>query len=386
MDQETALELVKKGATLLLLDVPPFTLFGIDTQGIKMIPPGPHFIYYSPANRDGNEFSPIIGFFIFTSPSEVVVFKWHPQEEHLHFGEWKQISNYITKDTVDRLEPLDGEITIAYETNLIDTVHRTSAEKKLAEQLRNSKFSKPSNESPMRGCYYTSIPAVVKYKGKSREELTALNLDKQMFVTLWFLNIHFYDFSYCNSLNSYFIAISDTVTGNYSDERIWGVEDLLLGELQFAFIAFLMGQSLQAFYQWKSLVSLIFSCTEAPFQTRTHLFSKFIRVIYYQLKHGFQKNNGSKGDGDLGVSLSLDDAWASKDSFLSHHCKDFFSLVEQAPVVNGDLLSWTRKLRELLERELGWDLQGDPEGDVGDEYSPVVVLPDELGPGEPSLI
>lgn len=32
MDQETALELVKKGATLLLLDVPQFTLFGIDTQ------------------------------------------------------------------------------------------------------------------------------------------------------------------------------------------------------------------------------------------------------------------------------------------------------------------------------------------------------------------
>lgn len=32
MDPDTALELVKKGATLLLLDVPPFTLLGIDTQ------------------------------------------------------------------------------------------------------------------------------------------------------------------------------------------------------------------------------------------------------------------------------------------------------------------------------------------------------------------
>lgn len=32
MDAETALELVKKGATLLLLDVPQNTLFGIDTQ------------------------------------------------------------------------------------------------------------------------------------------------------------------------------------------------------------------------------------------------------------------------------------------------------------------------------------------------------------------
>lgn len=89
MDADTALELVKKGATVLALDVPPNTLFGIDTQvliyfvcvfcifsfllfselylqscvflqifmagpnfkGIKMIPPGIHFIYYSSSNR-----------------------------------------------------------------------------------------------------------------------------------------------------------------------------------------------------------------------------------------------------------------------------------------------------------------------------------------------
>jgi len=68
-----------------------------------------------------------------------------------------------------------------------------------------------------------------------------------------------------------------------------GSEDLLLGELQFAFIALMvrlrkygffinllvllnllwhfammqMGQSLEAFLQWKSLVSLLFGCTEA---------------------------------------------------------------------------------------------------------------------------
>lgn len=35
MDAETALELVKKGATLLVLDVPQNTLFGIDTQVLK---------------------------------------------------------------------------------------------------------------------------------------------------------------------------------------------------------------------------------------------------------------------------------------------------------------------------------------------------------------
>ena len=77
-------------------------------------------------------------------------------------------------------EPLNREISIIYEANLIDTVHGTSAERKLAEQLRNSRFSEPSIESPMRGCYYVSIPALVKHKVATQEELTALNLDKVM--------------------------------------------------------------------------------------------------------------------------------------------------------------------------------------------------------------
>jgi A1 cistron-splicing factor AAR2 len=98
MDPEAATELVRKGATLLLLDVPQRTLFGIDTQvggirpptipsrselfglvrasnnvtgfhlclllvllqmfsvgpkfkGMKMVPPGPHFVYYCSPNR-----------------------------------------------------------------------------------------------------------------------------------------------------------------------------------------------------------------------------------------------------------------------------------------------------------------------------------------------
>nr|POE99563.1 protein aar2 like [Quercus suber] len=79
MDPDTALELVNQGVTLLLLDVPQYTLLGIDTQmfsvgpafkGIKMIPPASHFLYYSSSTRDGKDFSPIIGFFIHAAPSE----------------------------------------------------------------------------------------------------------------------------------------------------------------------------------------------------------------------------------------------------------------------------------------------------------------------------
>ncbi|XP_052197837.1 uncharacterized protein LOC127804839 [Diospyros lotus] len=387
MDPEAALGLVKQGVTLLLLDVPQYTLLGIDTQmfsvgpafkGIKMIPPGPHFIYYSSSSR-GNEFSPIVGFFIDANPSEVIVHRWDQQEERLvkvsedeeerysqavkslefdrqlgpytlsQYGDWMRLSNYITKSIIERLEPIGGEITVACESEVVGSIPKTSTEKALADQLRSSKFSKSVEKPQRRGCYYTSIPRVIKNKGISGQELTSLNLDKTKLLES--------------------ILMKD-----------YGLsEDLILGELQFAFVAFLMGQSLQAFLQWKSLASLFLGCTEAPLHTRSQLFTKFIKVIYYQLKYGFQKEQKDTGCAGKGVSALLDESWLSADSFLYHLCKDFFSLVLEAPVVDGDLLTWTRKLKELLEDTLGWNFEQQSLEDAmyceeDDEFAPVVEI------------
>ncbi|XVF81878.1 hypothetical protein PTKIN_Ptkin15bG0191100 [Pterospermum kingtungense] len=393
MDAEKALELVKSGATLLLLDVPQYTLIGIDTQvfsagpafkGIKMIPPGVHFVFYSSSTRDGKEFSPIIGFFIDAGHSQVVVHMWDKQEERLlkvseeeeerysqavrnlefdkHLGpydlnqyaDWKRLSNYITKSTIERLEPIGGEITVTYESGMKST-HKSAMERALDEHLMNSKFSTPAEKPPKRGCYYTPIPRVIKRKGIESEQLTSLNLDKAK-------------------------LLETLLAKDYG-----GSEDSLLGELQFAFVAFLMGQSLEAFMQWKSLVSLLFGCIEAPFRTRSHLFTKFIKVIYYQLKYGLQKD---RSDAEAGAS-ALDDSWFSSDSFLHHLCKDFFSLVQDASVVDGDLLSWTRKLKELIENSLGWEFQQKSAVDgiyfeENDEYAPVVEMLDEPSGSEPT--
>ena len=55
MDQESALKLFKEGAIFIFLDFPVGSEFGIDLQswntgekfrGVKMIPPGMHYIYY----------------------------------------------------------------------------------------------------------------------------------------------------------------------------------------------------------------------------------------------------------------------------------------------------------------------------------------------------
>jgi len=150
------------------------------------------------------------------------------------YGDWKQLSSYLSQSAIERLEPIGGEITIALESSWMDKAPQSDMERRLMEQLRESKFTKNAPvQAERRGCYYTSIPASVKHKNVSGVDLTALNLDKSS-------------------------LLESVLAKNYQ-----GQEDLLLGELQFAFIAFMMGQSLEAFMQWKALVSLLLSCSEA---------------------------------------------------------------------------------------------------------------------------
>ncbi|CAN4079909.1 unnamed protein product [Withania somnifera] len=339
MEAEAALELVKQGATLLLLDVPQNTLIGIDIQifgsgpnlkSVKMIPPGARFIYYSSSNREGNDFSPIVVFFVDASPSEVIVKKWDPKDERLVilseeeeggyaqavkklefdrqlgpyaldlYGDWKRLSNFIRKSTVGSIEPIGGKITIISESEMVENVPTTAMEKVLAEQLKSREYSKPDKKSPSKGCYYTSIPRVMKLKGASGQDLTHVNLDKTHILEI-------------------------ILTKQYG-----GSEDSLLGELQFAFVAFLMGQSLE------------------PLHTRTQLFTKFIKAIYYPLKIGFQKDSKDTGRAEKGATTSLDESL---------------------------------KPRELLEQTLGWNFQQNSAVDgvylEEDEFAPVVEILDD---------
>lgn len=77
--------------------------------------------------------------------------------------------------------PVGGEISILYESELLYTNPKTTMEKCLLEQLKHDGKFHSSVEKSCKRCYYTSIPPVLKRKGISGEELTAINLDKVLF-------------------------------------------------------------------------------------------------------------------------------------------------------------------------------------------------------------
>ncbi|VFQ75399.1 unnamed protein product [Cuscuta campestris] len=160
------------------------------------------------------------------------------------YVDWSHLSNYITESVIEHIEPIGGEITVPSEPESISNIPRTPMEKALAEQLKSSKYAIPVEKSERKGCYFTPIPRLIKHKGLSGHELTNMNLDKTQ--------------------------VLETILAKEYD----GNEDSLLGELQFSFIAFLMGQSLEAYLQWKLITSLLLGCIEAPLNTRSRLFTK----------------------------------------------------------------------------------------------------------------
>lgn len=124
MDNDTLKRLFKAGAVLLVLDAPQNQLeFGIDVncwntgpkfKGIKIIPPGAHFVYYSlhasknkptePQDESGTmevtEGGPTggdvrIGFWHVFESGEVVVMKWNAYNEEMELEtDQEQIARY----------------------------------------------------------------------------------------------------------------------------------------------------------------------------------------------------------------------------------------------------------------------------------------------------
>jgi hypothetical protein len=269
----------------------------------------------------------------------------HSRVESVDVGGSKNMQSTAESMDVDddgksmhsKAESTDADLTRKPESmDVVDSLENAS---KLSREMHSDVGKEPSGR-----CFYTKLPHLVKRSGLGASQLTMLNVDK-------------------SSELERLLA-----------EQYHGSEDLLLGELEFSFIAFLMGQSLESFSQWKSIVCLMLSCDEAPLSRRTRLFVKFLGIVCAQLMVGLKPSP----DADAEIAI-LDSTWFSDDNFLKVAFKEFYRLIAETRPIDGDLLKHTRHLKSILEKFLGWTfglVEGEDDDD--DEYAPVVVAESDL--------
>lgn len=270
IDNNRAIDLYEhriKTGVLLLLNCPELMIFGIDTfswkigskfMGIKCIPDGTHYIYYSLQDEDHAIKQ---SFFIYIS-NEVKVYirKWDnevqdflilKEEEEKNFilgvnnlefdsylgpypqeklGDWYDLSKFISTNLLEKLEPLTKKY------------------------ITSSKEYEDSSQSVKSNIYYTTMPNKKFIHKSDANELTKNNIDKSL-------------------------VVKELLLKEYNSNT-----DLLLGEFQYAFITFFLGEVYESFEQWKSIFILIFSCQELVVQEET-LYSKLVEVVYHQMRH-----------------------------------------------------------------------------------------------------
>ncbi|CEM34092.1 unnamed protein product [Vitrella brassicaformis CCMP3155] len=321
-------EAAASSCTILLLDAPKDIDVGIDYHfwkigprfmGIKLIPPGAHYIYWSPPGEEGDT---RLGYFLYLKPAQVVVRRWNAEAEvfdvvsedeetrygdgvsNLHFeqnlgpyplelaSDWSELSSHITQTIIDKVEPVGHRIASRgkeYDAEDKRRMERATGQESVslpapppakrrgvsssAESAPPAVAQEPSEppqpaaedaptesfDSSFRGrvssgtVFFSDIPKTRIPPGSSPSDVTRLSLDRSS-------------------------CLEKLLTANYrNDDR--GI----LGELQFAYIAFLLGQNFDGFEQWKALVTLLCNC-EDSIRAHPDLYCDFIRVLYAQLK------------------------------------------------------------------------------------------------------
>ncbi|CAL7952286.1 unnamed protein product [Xylocopa violacea] len=370
MDQSLAKRLLVEGATLIILNVPCGTEFGIDLKswnaadkfkGIKMIPPGFHYVHYSAVDEFG-ETAPKIGFLRTFKKSEFLVKRWNPKTEDLCsedveeetverlksnlreldrslgcypydiWKQWKELTNHITPTLVERCTPVCGFVRSALELEHCTDAARPRGGESNPKKKRRSGITVEEKEDellpdmkpkPGTELRLSKIPDKQYPDGASPTEVTKYSLDSSYALDTF--------------LNKLTLPIE------------------IIGEMQLAFVCFLVGQSLDAFEHWKKLVSLICGADYAISQ-RHSIYIEFMKALETQLMHVPE---------DVLCDI------VANNNFIYQNLRKLFANIELNSKLDGRLKSYTTRFSERLTTKFFWDfsnLQEETEDDA-----PVVV-------------
>lgn len=326
--------LAEHGCSVLCLGCPEGMLFGIDYSawsvgpqfmGVKLIPPGLHYVYCSASAAEDIGICRS-GYFLYMKPQDVAVFRWDPENEELirpeneeavryadgvrsfdfdrNLGpyplelreQWAELTRHTTGELVQKIEPISGRVRSKR------AEYDAATNPKAAEDMD---LEKPTDiESNTGSLFFSNVPRVRRKKGSTAAETTHCYMDRTP-------------------------QLEEMIVKEYA-----GNELAVLGELQLAYISFLLGQNFDGFEQWRALLLLLCGCEDAAMR-RTELFAELLRTFFTQL---------SQAPSDLfGDDLT-------KDNFMGS-CA--LSLLEICNTDAPKLQKRCAKLRELVEEKFG---------------------------------
>ncbi|KAJ1984414.1 hypothetical protein H4R34_000677 [Dimargaris verticillata] len=355
MDQQTANLLFDKGGFFVLLDAPTNLEVGIDTtmwtvgprfKGIKLIPPGVHFVYYNSGRPTVSEMR--TGFFHDFQSGEVVVRQWDPDHEqlfpasHIDSDQQRRIASDIRSfDPFLGSYPLDPPKPFQMWKCLsgyiaAPLIHRIFG----GSHAITSADGGPYDETPIRdnqGLAFTMIDLKRSFpSGAQGSVVTKYSQDKSWLLT------HLLETAWNNDYRQ------------------------LLGEMQLGFVCLLMGQNFTGFEHWKRIVHLVCLSNECIPDLAATLYPAFIDVLQHQL---------AACPEDFYTDIIM------ADNFVVQLLQTLANHVAQLPSDErlAVLQSKLGRLKAFVHDQFGWTLSLNPclthdsDDDETGEYAPVVV-------------
>ena len=262
------------------------------------------------------------------------------------YKKWVSLTNHMSDELVNQLQPLNGKISsvteLRSEASTTQSRVEAAAKRQAASDVTRAATSEDGDKAtssrpdvsddglptlhaaPEAVIRFTPVPRRKYPEGATPEQVTKHSLDHSF--------------------------VLKSILSTHHRTRPLG----LLGEIQFAFVCFLLGQVFDAFEQWKQLVHLLCSSEEAMADSSyKSLYWQFLPTLHYHLREIPE---------DFFVDI------VTRNNFLVASLGTFFSNLANGGA-SVDLKKRGQMFRESLEKKCRWSFTDDC-----DEDDPVVVV------------
>nr|XP_045599708.1 protein AAR2 homolog [Procambarus clarkii]XP_045599709.1 protein AAR2 homolog [Procambarus clarkii]XP_045599710.1 protein AAR2 homolog [Procambarus clarkii]XP_045599712.1 protein AAR2 homolog [Procambarus clarkii] len=421
MDPELVQQMFEEGGTLILLGMPATTEFGIDLnswnvgdrfKGVKMIPPGLHFIYFSAVSRQGDT-APRTGFFHVFKQREILVRHYDPKAEDLieedvnseevenirsnlrdldrylgaypieSWEKWISLTQYIASEELERMIPKSGRICSVIELASVNTWHRTVKRSEsgslISQAASESSCSANQLDPGLQTDDMEQQPGTSEFKTHNSDGSSLIILSSEPeiaepkpvmpeMIPKEGTEFRFSKFP----ARPYRDGATPSEVTRYSLDSSYSIRQMIakvdkpesmLAELQLAFICFLVGQVWDGWEHWRRLLSDLCRAEELVKQY-PELYNKFLSILHFQIYEVPE---------DLFIDI------VESNNFLASALTALFANIsDNAAALPVSLVKKASRFKVHITNKFKWDLSVEDEG----EDAPVIVETEDLSANE----